>query len=273
MKVFSITAKETEAIKSFFTDETLENIEKDGYYTLGVYDEDYFVAGVLQFFIGSSQTYGSYGLINHIYIQEDFKDSEAIDFLIDEFDSILSSCNVKDRFIYMHPDSSEKSIKYLAEMGLSLKKDPAFIMIAPLEGLMKSDIICHVSVQNIGSISELDNNSFLKLQHDSGSKFCLPGSTDIESDVSSYFRSEKGCGLLLIKHSTDGVLVTSYLGTSTPLVGTNILSLIAYSTTKALELYDPNTSVQIICRNSASKELASKLLPDTEPCAYWYSFK
>ncbi len=63
-----------------FSDEALGNIDSDGYYILGVYDDEYFVAGVLQFYVGYSQSSGSYGLINYIFINEDFsfRDIDAV---------------------------------------------------------------------------------------------------------------------------------------------------------------------------------------------------
>ena len=270
MEVFTVTSKEAEALRNFFSEEALNNIDKDGYYTLGVYDDEYFIAGVLQFFIGSSQMSGSYGLINYIYVQEDFMDLDAAEVLVDEFYRILSSCNVTDRFISIDADNAEKSLKHLKTLGIQLTDDSAFIITATLKELLDSDIISHTSVQNIDSISGLKDEAFLKLQKDSGCRFCIGDRSEIENDVSSYFSSDKGCGLLLVRKASDDMLITSFLGCNTPEVGADILGLIAYSAARAKEIYDPKTSVQVICRTAASKELISKLLPDTKPSAYWY---
>ncbi len=87
MSVFTVTKSEAEAFKDFFPEDIYNNIGKENYYTLGAFDDEEFVAGVLQFFVGFDENKGTYSRVCYLYVPEEFADAD-IAFLLSTISSL-----------------------------------------------------------------------------------------------------------------------------------------------------------------------------------------
>ena len=119
MEVFTVTKENVENLKDFFSETCLKNIDQEGFFTVGVYDDEGFVAGVMQFKVDSDQSSKCFGQLDYLYIHEDFEDSDASQTLIDELESILSASGIHDRFVQLPVGSDKKVFEFYRKLGFS----------------------------------------------------------------------------------------------------------------------------------------------------------
>ena len=272
METFTVSLKEAQALSNFFSEKSMQNIEKEGFYTIGAFDDEGFVTGVLQFYVDFSQEHGCFGLLSHMYIQDEFKDTETAKTLIEEFESIMSSSGIGDRLIHLPADASKESFDFYNSLGFEFDKDVFFVFSSTAKEFVKHPIIESTSTSDIKSISEIGDDGFLLLQKAAGCKTITKTKSIYDQEISSFFVSQKGCGLFLIKRLDNGLLVTSFLGCNTREVNTDILSLIAYSAKKAQDLCGPDAPIKKKKKKDHSKELINQLFPDIPALEYMEGF-
>ena len=268
METFTVTEQIAEALENFFSKESFRNIGKDGFFTIGVCDDEGFVAGVLQFYVDFSQESECYALVDYMYIQDEFKDTEAAQFLVDEYDDILSASGVNDRFLYVPADDKNGEKDLYRSLGFDFDENVFFVYEAVTGDFEGNAVLEKVRIDGIGSLSELDDASFAKIQKSAGCKRIVKKKDYYDQALSSFFKTDKGCGLFLIRKRENGLLATAFLGCSSHSVESGILSLIAYSAGKAKELYGPDMPVRIGCINDSSRKLVMQLFPGLSPVGY-----
>ena len=268
MVTFTVLPNEAEALSDFFSEKSRSNIGKEGFYTIGACDDEGFVTGVLQFYVDFSQEHGCFGLLSHMYIQDEFKDTETAKTLIDEFESIMSASGIKDRLIHLPAIAPKDSFDFYNSLGFEFDDNVFFVFSSSAKEFVKHKVIEKASTADIKSIADLGDDGFVLLQKAVGCEKITKSKNIYDQQLSSFFVNKKGCGLFLIKRLDNGHLVTSFLGCNTKEVNSDILSLIAYSAKKAQDLCGPDAPIYIICKKDYSKELITQLFPDVPAMEY-----
>ena len=268
MDVFTITADDAKSLESFFSKESLSNIGKEGYYTIGVYDDEGFIAGVMQFLVDFNQDSPCFGLLSYMFIHEDFRDTEAAQVLVDEFERILSDSGINDKMLSMPASLNPDDYMYYNNLGFKFGQKVYYVFSSSLEAFVNHDLIKKAGTKNIKSISELNEEAFYRLQKAAGCNYPVRGNTYYDMKISSYFIEDEGCGLFLVKKLADDSIITAFLGCSSLAVEKYVIRLLSYTAKKALDLYGPDALVNIHCKKNQTKKMISMLFPDMVPSKY-----
>ena len=94
MTTYTITNNDKEALEDFFSKESYENIDTQGYYTLAAEDDDEFIAGVIQFYIGEDAKDDVIADITYLYVDTEFRNQGVGTVLLAEFKNIISSAGI-----------------------------------------------------------------------------------------------------------------------------------------------------------------------------------
>lgn len=96
MNTYEITEQEKEALDTFFTKETLDNIGMNGFYTMAAADDEDFIAGVMQFYIGENAVDEVTAEITYLYVDPEFREQGAASVLFADFKDCIQSADIFD---------------------------------------------------------------------------------------------------------------------------------------------------------------------------------
>ena len=247
MAIFTITQKEAEVLQGFFPEDILDNIGKENVHTLGVLDDEEFISGVLQFFVGFDKNIGTYSRIYYLYVPEDFVGEDTTASLLWEYESILKESDVREDLMDMVDDTCVFLYSDTAENISRLKS---------MQSLKEKDIY---------SISFIDNMEFIKIKKKLASAFELEQKKCYEDEISSFYRSKDSYGLLLVKKDALNDLNISYIGADSEDSKAKLGALLAYSTKRAVDQYGADQNMRIECKDYNALSLYSRIIPEILP--------
>jgi|GEM_PF-6792121 len=247
MSVFTVTKNEAEAFKDFFPEDIYSNIEKENYYTLGAFDDEEFVAGVLQFFVGFDENKGTYSRICYLYVPEEFTDGEIAFLLMDEYKNVALESGISENLVEVLDDSC------------------VFVYAAQAKELCEMDSIKAASGKNIYSISFIDNLEFIKIKKQVANGVELEQKRFYEDEISSFYKAKDGCALLLVKKDDSENLVITFLGCDNPEIEDRLVNLLAYSVKRARDQYGEDVLIRIEYKDYLELASIFKAIPQVQP--------
>ena len=272
MNVFTITAKDKEDFKVFFSQDTYEYIGKSGYFTMAATDDEDFVAGVLQFYIGEDFTEGITAKITYLLVDEEFRGNGIGTLLINAFKDTISESKIEIATVEIFEDAGQELIKLFEESGFTRQGEVSYYCM-PLLNLCKKAAIKTAVTGHCNSVSELKGSDKASFFNSINPSILKHGFKDYDLEVSSYYQEGEGKCLLLIREDEESVLETGFIYAS---AGSekNLISLLSYSAGKAKELYGPGCTLQITCRKPMEYDLITKVAPEISSDKYFlYSYK
>ena len=247
MSVFTITKSDVEAFKDFFPEDILNNIGKDNYYTLGAFDDEEFVAGVLQFFVGFDETIGTYSKICYLYVPEEFADSDIAFLLLDEYQNVADNSGISEELMEIPDDTC------------------VYIYAATVKELVAGDTFKSVSTKDIYSISFIDNLEFIKIKKQVANGVELEQKRFYDDEISSFYKGKDGCALLLAKKDELENLVITYIGCDSPEIEGRLRGLASYSIKRAGNLYGEDVLIKIESKDYTGLANIFKAIPELQP--------
>ena len=247
MSVFTVTKNEAEAFKDFFPEDIYSNIGKENYYTLGAFDDEEFVAGVLQFFVGFDENKGTYSRVFYLYVPEEFVDSDIAFLLLEEYKNVVLESGISEDLVELPGD------------------DCVYVYGARAKELCALDLFKSVSTKDIYSISFIDNLEFIKIKKQVAKGTVLEQKRFFEDEISSFYKAKDGCALLLAKKNAFEDLIITYLGCDKPETSDSLVSLLAYSVKRARDQYGDDELIIIACKEYLQLEKIFNVIPQIKP--------
>ncbi len=146
-----------------------------------------------------------FGLLSYMYIHEDFRDTEAAQVLVDEYDRILSESGINDRLLNIPATSNLEDFTFYNNLGFKFGTKVYYIFSSNVETFTNHELVQKSNTNNIKSVSELDAEAFYQLQKDTGCNYPVRGNSYYDMEISSYFIEDEGCGLFLVKKQEEAV--------------------------------------------------------------------
>ena len=247
MAVFTVTKREAQAFKSYFPKDIYRNIDKSDYYTLASLDDEDFVAGVLQFFVGFDENKGTFSRICYLFVPEEFSDSDAAALLLWEYENILADSGIDEKNREMMDDENVFAYSCSAEnfSGLESIKD--------------------IKAKDIYSISFIESAEFVKIKKQIANGAELEQKRFYDEEISSFYRKNDDCGLLLAKKDSSDTLVINFIETDSPDRQDVLKGLLAYSTKRVADQYGKERLVRIECTDYESLDKLREFIPEITP--------
>ncbi len=247
MAVFTVTKREAQAFKSYFPKDIYRNIDKSDYYTLASLDDEDFVAGVLQFFVGFDENKGTFSRICYLFVPEEFSDSDAAALLLWEYENILADSGIDEKNREMMDDENVFAYSCSAEnfSGLESIKD--------------------IKAKDIYSISFIESAEFVKIKKQIANGAELEQKRFYDEEISSFYRKNDDCGLLLAKKDSSDTLVINFIETDSPDRQDVLKGLLAYSAKRVADQYDKERLVRIECTDYESLDKLREFIPEITP--------
>ena len=265
MSTYTITGNDKEAFENFFSPESYNNIGRDGYYTLAETDDEDFVAGVLQFFVGEDLREGVTANLTYIFVDEDFRGQGIGTLLINEFKGVLADSKIKWATAELYKDLGEELPKLLEEEGFTLEGEVDYYNV-PILKLQKSAAIKEADVSKCKTLEELSGDEITAFLDGTGLKLDQQSLQGFDLGISSYFCEGESKGLFLIKNNEE-TLETALFYTSEG-SEKEMVNLFAYSVGKAAQMYGPQSMMLITSREQLENELISKVAPELSADKY-----
>lgn len=247
MSVFTVTKNEAEAFKDFFPEDIYSNIGKENYYTLGAFDDEEFVAGVLQFFVGFDENKGTYARICYLYVPEEFTDADIAFLLMDEYKNVAFESGISEDLVEVLDDSC------------------IFVYATQAKELCELDSIKAAKSRDIYSISFIDNLEFIKIKKQVANGVELEQKRFYEDEISSFYKAKDGCALLLVKKDAAENLVITFLGCDNPEIEDRLVNLLAYSVKRARDQYGEDVLIRIEYKDYLELASIFKAIPQVQP--------
>ena len=216
MAVFTVTKREAQAFKDYFPGEIYRNIDKSDYYTLASLDDEDFVAGVLQFYVGFDEDKGTFSRICYLYVPEEFSDSDTAALLLWEYGNILADSGIDEKNREMMDDENVFACS------------------------------CKIKKQ-VANGAELEQKRFY------------------DDEISSFYRKNDDCGLLLAKKDSSDTLVINFIETDSPDRQDVLKGLLAYSAKRVADQYGKERLVRIECTDYESLDKLREFIPEITP--------
>lgn len=247
MAVFTVTKREAQAFKDYFPGEIYRNIDKSDYYTLASLDDEDFVAGVLQFFVGFDENKGTFSRICYLFVPEEFSDSDAAALLLWEYGNILADSGIDEKNREMMDDEN------------------VFACSCSAESLSALESIKDVKAKDIYSISFIENADFVKIKKQVANGAELEQKRFYDDEISSFYRKNDDCGLLLAKKDSSDTLVINFIETDSPDRQDVLKGLLAYSAKRVADQYGKERLVRIECTDYESLDKLREFIPEITP--------
>ena len=276
MSVYVITKESAPALSDFCPESVISDIDKPGVSTLGYFDEDEFLAGILQFCVDNSVKMGKItALITYLFVDETFREDHVATLLLDQliYTAQMSDINTIEFNLLPDCDSYEELRQFFLKNDFVLEEE-SFLYSAPALEFLTTPALMRSPKTRSESLSSLTYREFSdmlqKLAPDnSGLSRNL---NDYEKNISSCFSDASAAGILLIRkksHSCLEVVLFAYTGDG---AGTRQLDLILSSAKKVREHYPSHTLIQIYTTNPSSIMLINRLCPEIEPSVITHGF-
>lgn len=267
MEVIEISEENLESFLPLLGEDLSEDIKRVYYNGIGVLDSD-----------GRAEGAFVYELLN----SESEEDTKSMICLIrsgsdDIFDSMVkyySQNLVEDEEIVesFYEFASEEDAKALSGTGFSMEKKEDDILSVTLEDLSETAIGKKQKLpDHVGNIEALSILQFRQAVKDILFKGHPGIMEDIpylpknwfDNDISACVSSgDKVSGLFLVRRTPSGILIPVLLFAFGPDSQKNLLYMLRYSLQQALQLYPPETNVRISRKNTSTRALTDKLLPN-----------
>jgi hypothetical protein len=247
MSVFTVTKSEAEAFKDFFPEDIYNNIGKENFYTLGAFDDEEFVAGVLQFFVGFDENKGTYSRVCYLYVPEEFADADIAFLLMDEYKNVVFESGISEDLVEVLDDSC------------------VFVYATQAKELCELDSIKGALSKNIYSISFIDNLEFIKIKKQVANGAELEQKRFYEDEISSFYKAKDGCALLLVKKDAAENLVINFLGCDRLEITGKLKDLVSYSIKRAKDQYGEDKIIRIECKDFSEFYKVCGAIPEIQP--------
>ncbi|MCR5774134.1 MAG: hypothetical protein K6G42_03520 [Lachnospiraceae bacterium] len=131
MHFYTLEKEDISPLEPYIPKHVLSNISAEGYYTLGAVcdpDGDRVLMGMLQFYVGMSETEDCYAELIHVFVLDEYRRRAAGVRLVNKADSILSGEDIDIFMVRVSPedisDLSEEDLEsFLKECGFISTKD------------------------------------------------------------------------------------------------------------------------------------------------------
>ena len=115
MALYTITENDKADLDVFFTKEAYKNIGKDGYNTIVATDDEDYIAGAAQFYIGEDGLNGGIiAEITHLFVDKDFRENGFGSLLLSECRDVIEASDIT-KIIADIPQEDEKELTPLFE--------------------------------------------------------------------------------------------------------------------------------------------------------------
>ena len=269
MAIYQITKEFAPSIKSYCPQSVLSNVGMEGFTTLAYFDEDEFLAGILQFSIGDSKTGNDIcAIITYLYVQETFRRCQIATLLLDQLVDVARSAGIS--LIEVDLINGQKSMEELKDFFLSYNFD--FCDAGQLYSALAKEYLKFPALQALPKSEIHDLTDISKEQFAEELKRVIskdyPVSLDLddyEKKVSSYFfNGSSTCFFLLQKRATDVLEIVLFAATENT-DNSKKLDLILSSAKKVRELYNSHTIIRVVAKTKDSQGLLNYLCPDIDP--------
>lgn len=269
MAIYQITKEFAPSIKSYCPQSVLSNVGIEGFTTLAYFDEDEFLAGILQFSIDDSKTGSDIcAIITYLYVQENFRRCQIATLLLDQLFDVARSAGIS--LIEVDLISGQKSMEELKDFFLSYNfefNDAGQLYSALAEEYLKFPALQALPKSDIHDLTDISNERFADELKRVISKD-HPVSMDLddyEKKVSSYYSNgSSACFFLLQKRATDVLEIVLFAATENT-DNSKKLDLILSSAKKVRELYNSHTIIRVVAKAKDSQDLINYLCPDIAP--------
>ena len=269
MAIYQITNEFAPSIKSYCPQSVLSNVGQEGFTTLAYFDEDEFLAGVLQFSIDHSKTSDDIcAVITYLYVQETFRRHQIATLLIGQLVDIARSADIS--LLEVDLISGQKPMDELKDFflasGFEFSKGGKLYSACASE-FLDSPALFSKPKSEIRDLTDLSQERFSDLL-----KRVMPVNnsvslvlSDYEKRVSSCFYEGSSIGFLLIQKRAADVLEVVFFASSENADNSKKLDLILSSAKKVRELYDSHTVIRVVAIHKDSSDLIRYLCPDIDP--------
>ncbi len=264
MYILTITQNEAPLIQNYCPKDILENISLSNYFTIGYFDDENFLTGVIQFYIYAKNKKDHSAVINYIHVHEDVRNEGVGTYLLRSAFSILKDSSVSSCEVRLPAENTDKQlISLFNDLGVSFDNPQYFLYSAPASKYLKSELLYSTDIipcKNIGSLSQDEFSSYVKRLSGISSSYFTGNLSDYNTAVSS-FVSGKAIGLFLLNRESSNSLEVKFLGAKGENTSSLQLKMISYSTKRVQELYDSHTLINIRCFDSKTLNLFKFLCP------------
>ena len=259
MSIFTITNKDKDDYEIFFSPDSYEDIGKKGYFTMAATDDEAFVAGVIQFFVGEDIRKGVTASITYLYVDEEFRNEGIGTLLISRLKDVLYSSGITQVTAEIFGKTSDGLKPFLEKEGFKASGEVLYGQ-TPLISVTKKTAIKNADISKCKSISELTNAQYISILKSIDSDLTSRNMSLYDPQVSSFYMDGDSQGILLVKKVGADTIETVFAGSNEE--SYDILeALAAYSAQKASETCGQTANVSIHVRTQKGNELLSRIIP------------
>ncbi|MBR1670397.1 MAG: hypothetical protein IJ695_06820 [Butyrivibrio sp.] len=269
MAIYNITGEAASQLGSHCPDNVISNAGRPGYFTLVSSDDEGFLTGVLQFYIGHSLVRSEIAaVITHIFVQDVFRNHIIGSNLIDELVDIAQKSEIYRVEIDLLPEIPEQNaLKSFFSKERFAFYDGYRLYMGALNRFTHSSVFSDVKDTDIHTIDSLSDRDF-ELMLDALMPNLSPTVRNIdlyEKNVSTYFTTGGSCGMLLVRKVSDFTLEPVFYAATETADNQMRLDLILVCAQKMRENYPGNTVIRIVTDDSRNKKIIKKLCPEIVP--------
>ena len=133
------------------------------------------------------------------------------------------------------------------------------------ESLSALESIKDVKAKDIYSISFIENADFVKIKKQVANGAELEQKRFYDDEISSFYRKNDDCGLLLAKKDSSDTLVINFIETDSPDRQDVLKGLLAYSAKRVADQYGKERLVRIECTDYESLDKLREFIPEITP--------
>jgi GNAT superfamily N-acetyltransferase len=269
MSIYQITKEQAPLISGNYPEPVIANIGQVGFTTLAYFDEEAFLAGILQFCVENSTVRREVtAFITYLYVEETFRNGQIATLLLDQLVSIVENAGISAIEVALLTDvDSHENLKQFFLHKDFVFTDERPLFSATVEDYLSFPIFSRSPKSEIDDLTLLSAKEFSDLLGRLTPKDSpIPRDVnDFEKSVSSYYSTGSSLGMLLVRKRADTVLevvLFAYTGTES---SSRQLDLILSTAKKVRELYPSHTNIRVVASNNDSKMLLNHLCPGIEP--------
>lgn len=267
MTFYTLTEEDFEAFGDILPAEVARCFGRPGYFMLGAVTDDHALAAALQFYLGMPERDEYRARVTYLMVDEESAEEEIGSLLLEELRRVLKKSGVRelqlktDDLAILAPEK-ESELRVIGQ-----EKTPVYE--TTIQALTETEAWQRPAPDYVRSLSELTNREFKGLLSEITTH---TGTTPLPSDLplsiteyhgelSSWYRKEDGAAFFLVREDADGMLHTVLLRAYGKDFEKGILALFNRSAEAALEEFEPETPVRIICYSDGVYRLMKKLYP------------
>ena len=225
IEFYRLTERDSERVSELFSEDLLCRMGRAGYYTLGAFSEEKELLGALMFYIGMQKDSVCYGKICHIQVDEIYRREGVGTALMDELFRILDSSGVRQCYLLMPENAEDNSDAkaFFEAVGFDFSGEKVREYRGKLGDMVRDDFIKEKPQTQVSTIATLDPEDFTELLSDLAAEaaetekeFAISAELsrdidDYDADLSTFYSTEEGEGLLLVRNIGDKVVERAFL--------------------------------------------------------------